>query len=174
MPAFPCVDRGLSQAVDLQWYTAFQQRVTQQHIPAWAALLSLTDYSLRIGTATAWVEAGALPGELRHLGSWATKIGEEVYARMSAERQLALQQAATHSAGMSLDALLRAASEGEQTGRAVLLPGAAATAAASQPLSVQAPAQSEGPRVKRRRTGAAPQPTASTLHAHFTQKGAAP
>ena len=51
---------------------------------------------------------------------------------MSAERQLALQQASTHSAGMSLDALLRAASDGERTGNAVILPGAAAAAAASQ------------------------------------------
>ena len=137
------------------------------------ALLSLTDYSLRIGTATAWVEAGALLGELRHLSAWATKIGEEVYAHMSAERQLALQQAATHSAGMSLDALLRAASEGEQTGMAVLLPGTTAAAAASQPLSVQAPAQSAAPRVKRRRTGTLPPPTTSTLHAHFAPKDTA-
>ena len=129
------------------------------------------DYSIRIGTATAWVEAGAQPGELRHLGAWATKIGEEVYARMSAERQLALQQASTHSAGMSLDALLQAASAGEQTGDAVLLPGAAAAATAMQTAATRGPATSVEPAVKRRRTQT-PQSVsaAATLHAHFTSK----
>eukprot|EP01052_Picozoa_sp_SAG31_P018194 SAG31_NODE_1279_length_9036_cov_1.858454_1_plen_588_part_00 len=131
LPAFPDVcDKtgphyGLHRAMSLQQYNALQLRLTRRHIPSWTSLLILTEYSLRIGTATAWVEAGALPGELRHLGSWATKIGEEVYARLSAERQLALQQAALHSAGTSLDSLLSAAEQSATDATAVILPGAA-------------------------------------------------
>ena len=130
-PAFPDVHRGLHWSVDLAWYSKFQDYVTHRHIPEWAHLLSLTEYSLRIGTATAWVEAGASAAELKHLGKWATDIGSDVYARLSVERQLRLQQSSLSSEGTSLDSLLRMAEASTASGSAVFVQGAAPTRAPS-------------------------------------------
>eukprot|EP01052_Picozoa_sp_SAG31_P045473 SAG31_NODE_8313_length_1476_cov_1.571532_1_plen_282_part_00 len=155
LPAFPdCTNStgpipGLSASMTVGRYSALQDKLTKRHIPEWASLLALTEYSLRIGTATAWVEAGATPGELKHLGAWASTVGEEVYARLSAERQLALQQAATHSTGSSLDALLSSANNSTRDGTSVVLQGAARSARASQPKNLRAPAQSQPPLAKR-------------------------
>ena len=87
--------------------------------------MKFTEYSLRIGTATAWVEAGGDAAELQHLGAWATQIGKEVYACMSVERQLQLQQASLEADSTSLDALLRISEQAAQSRDAVFVHGAA-------------------------------------------------
>ena len=108
--------------------------MTQRRIPRWAALFNFTEYSLRIGTATAWVEAGGDAAELQHLGAWASQIGKEVYARMSVERALHLHDASLSSTGVTLDSLLNV------TNTATASEGAAFVAGAAPPRSSVLPA----------------------------------
>ena len=125
LPAFPNIHKGLAVSITITWYSKFQDELTLRRIPRWAALFNFTEYSLRIGTATAWVEAGGEPSELQHLGGWATRIGNEVYARMSVERALHLQEAALSSSGMTLDSLLQTANTAAASGDAVFVQGVA-------------------------------------------------
>ena len=105
-----------------------------------------TEYSLRIGTATAWVEAGGDAAELQHLGAWATQIRREVYARMSVERTLQLHEASLSASGVTLDSLLTVAEGAASAGEATFVAGVVA-----RPTAASAP-RSHAPPVVRKRT----------------------
>ena len=117
MPAIANYRSG--HAVSLDDYNSWQAITVQRFLPDWAAVLTLTQYSLRIGAATAWTIAGAKPEELDHLGSWASAIGREVYSRMAVQRRVELQQAAALAQGTTLDSLLNVASSTTNTTSAV-------------------------------------------------------
>ena len=108
MPAIANYRTG--QAATLHDYNSWQAKIVKNYLPSWAAVLNLTQYSLRIGAATAWILASAEPAELDHLGAWASAIGREVYSRMAVKRRLEIQQAAAMTQGTTLDSLLNVAS----------------------------------------------------------------
>lgn len=114
----------------LQDYNSWQARTVQRYLPDWAAVLNLTQYSLRIGAATAWTLAGAKPEELDHLGAWASAIGREVYSRMAVKRRLEIQHAAAMAQGTTLDSLLNVAASTRDSTSAVYVSESGST---SQP-----------------------------------------